>query len=245
MPKPKPISKYNGLKPHFPPYRELTKEIDKTYVSMSNSIKRLHKSTDKDVVIFCCGPSLLKANPEDFDGMLKFSVNFAYEKMPSDYVFIHEIETYDRISKARGTPGLILPLGMNHHRSKKRRLLTNKLSLFYKMIINHPPMDKRSLDLDIDSTMFSDSATTHSAIHVAAYMGAKKIYLVGVDYKNHDNGLPHFKCSDEIYSSQGPRGDKNRPMKSFRKADDWLKKNLKEQHGIELINLSDKYLGKP
>ena len=98
-------------------------------------------------------------------------------------------------------------------------------------------LSHKHVSLDIGARLFTWSTTTHSAIHAAAYMGASRIYLIGMDYRPFASGSVHF---DSRYFADYSRQDWN-ALRKHQQGDEWLAHQLKRAHGIEVINLSNQY----
>ncbi len=208
------------------------------------SIQELHqKYTGQDIYIFGTGPSLFNVNPEDYKDKICFGINYSFEIMPyMDYVFVHVIEVYEKVKKLINNEKLILPDTLvrqfipnaKNTKSPHRIQTSNDKAYIYSL---QNPYEKnihnKHVNLTANTSMFCWSTTTHSAIHLAAYMGARNVYLLGVDYKLYANNKVHFYskyCS--TFSQQ-----KWQANAKHRKGDLWLAKALKEV-GINLENLS-------
>jgi len=216
-------------------YRDLPRE---------NKIECLWKTmdgrgdiSDKDTIfIFGTGPSIHRIrNPLYFKSRMCLGVNYSFEVIPyMDFVCVGEIETYERIRKVKDNHRLILPLGMNHHKTSTRKVIVNKEAIHYKFQNPLTPLGEGKLGLDREALIFTYSTTTHSAIHIAAYMGAKKIFLLGCDYKNYSSGKVHFdsKYGGEAYNMQDWSA-----LGKHRVGDIWLKEELAKMN-IKLENIS-------
>jgi len=230
--------------------KDIIKEYEKIYTNTTiggktmavvlKTIRKLYKKYEgKDIYIFGNGPSLTKINPEDFKDKICFGINYSFEKMPyMDYIFVQEVETYEIIKNIIDPSKLIIPVELNFHGTTLRKKIYNKDSYYYNLqnpLVGDLNKKKLSLDIGAESEIFSYSTTTHSAIHIAAYMGAKNIFLIGVDYKLFPNGKVHYESKyDKKYHKQMTINT----LKKHKKGDEWLKEKLKE-YGINLINLSE------
>ncbi len=203
------------------------------------SIARLYrKYSGKSIYIFGGGPSLFKVNPDDFKHEICFGVNYAFEVMPyMDYILVHEKRPYEKIRRVVDNRKLLLPqtlLERDKH-SSRRVPVDNEAAYIYPIQDPAPQCNfsNKHLGLQPDSPIFTWTTTTHSAIHLAAYMGAKTIYLIGVDYRLYQNGQVHFSSRiSEAYGRQNWNA-----FSRHRQGDQWLTRELKKQ-GIALINLS-------
>lgn len=198
------------------------------------SIQKLYqKYKGKDIYIFGTGPSLFKINPEDFKDKICFGINYSFEIMPyMDYIFAHVIETYEAIRQVVDNKKLILPntLVRQYYRDRKKNILPNRIPTSNQEAYIYPLQNpsekniaKKHTNLTIDTNFFCWSTTTHSAIHIAAYMGAKNIYLVGMDYKLFPNGKVHFESKHSpIFGQQAWNA-----LAKHKQGDEWLKQKLK------------------
>jgi hypothetical protein len=137
---------------------------------------------------------------------------------------------------------MILPktLVRQWYREREKNRKPHRLPVEDKEVLVYPiqnpyerNIDKKQLNLDRDTSFFTWSTTTHSAIHAAAYMGARNIYLIGVDYRLFPNGKVHFDSRHSpLYGAQNWNANSK-----HRQGDEWLKRQLK-QRNINLVNLS-------
>lgn len=214
-------------------------------INPEKSLSQLYKKYEgKDIYIFGTGPSLFRVNPDDFKDKICFGINYSFEVMPHmDYIFVHVIETHETIRRVVDNTKLILPntLVRQHYRDPAKNILPHRIktenpeAFIYK--IQDPTekyIDNKHIDFDIDARIFTWSTTTHSAIHIAAYMGAKNIFLVGVDYKLYPDHKVHFKSQyDKNYWKQ----DWNANNK-HREGDIWLA-NALDAMRIKVKNCSN------
>ena len=211
-------------------------------------IAELHQHyKGKDIYIFGTGPSLLNIQPDEFQQQVCFGVNFAFEHMPHiDYHFAHVVEVYEALKHQVDPSHLVLSETLVHqwYRNPKKRKHTGRIAANCPEALVYPLQDpaerqlgRKHVSLDIGARMFTWSTTTHSAIHVAAYMGAQRIFLIGMDYLPFASGSVHFNSAHfRDYGQQ--------EWNAFRKhqqGDEWLAQQLKRAHGIEVINLSRQY----
>ena len=213
--------------------------------AVGRSITKLYrKYEDKDIYIFGCGPSLFQIDPERFRDEVCFGINFAFEAMPHiDWHFAHVIETYEAMKKVVDPAKMILPETLVRQWNRGQQpILPNRIAPDSPKSYIYPIQDpysklltSKSTAIEKDTSIFTWSCTTHSAIHLAAYMGAKNIYLVGVDYKPFPGGHTHFESKHlPSYGEQSWNA-----MSKHRKGDHWLANELKKQ-GVNVINLSQK-----
>ncbi len=196
------------------------------------------------VYIFGTGPSLLQCDPELYKNQICLGINFAFEKMPyMDYHFFHVWEVYKALKDVLPKERMVLPetlVKQNRTAEEPLRVETRDEAAFVYPI--QSPYQNRNfvnkhLSLERNTRFFTWSSAMHSAIHIAAYMGASAIYLVGVDYQNFPDGKVHF---DSAYYPDYARQDWAVHHK-HKKGDEWLRKQLAEK-GIKLENLSEQLM---
>ena len=202
------------------------------------------KHQGEDIFIFGTGPSLLKINPDEYINKICFSINYAFEYMPNmDYYFCHVKEVCDILIGRIDNEKLILPETLvgrfytDRSKIKYKERLETDVEYGYIYPIQDPNernIERKHIDIEKNTRFFTWSTTTHSAIHVAAYMGAKNIYLIGMDYINYPSGKVHFKSMhDNEYELQD--WSANAKHKS---GDIWLAERLNKLD-IRLVNLSN------
>ena len=211
------------------------------------SIKLLYKRyLGQDIYIFASGPSIFNVNPEDFKEKICMGINYTFEVIPFlDYILVHEIETYESIKNVVDNEKLLLSELLFRHsfldKSKVKGpphiyVKNNKAYIYPIQYHLEKDIDKKQLSLDRDAKIFTWSTTTHSAIHLAAYMGAKNIYLIGVDYTSYEDGRVHFDSKhSEIYGEQ-----KWSAFHKHRQGDKWLAGKLSHL-GVSLFNISSQF----
>lgn len=200
----------------------------------------------EDIYILGTGPSLHRENPDAFKNKVCFGINFAFEVVPHiDWHFAHVQEVYEAMKNHVDPKRLILPETVVPQwyrnpakRSKQGRVPPNCPEAYVYPIQNPAEnvLERKHVSLDIGALMFTWSSTTHSAIHVAAYMGAKRIFLVGMDYRTYPNGRVHFDT--HLFPDYG-RQDWH-ALSKHQRGDEWLARQLQAAHGIEVINLKNR-----
>ena len=237
----------------------LPKSAGKTVVQNVNRIASPMNSVQKqvgtlyqkyfgrDIFIFGTGPSLFKINPDKFKDKICLGVNFAFEIMPHiDYTLIHVKEVFEAIKDHIPATQLILPetLVSQWGNSGKRRSFPNRVNTpnipAYIYPIQNPnikSLDQKRISLGKTAPIFTWSTTLHSATHIAAYLGARRIFLIGVDYQPYPNGNVHF--DSKFYPYYGKQ--KWQTFKKHKGGDIWIEKKL-EELGVSVINLGERIL---
>ena len=201
------------------------------------------KYSGEDIFIFGTGPSLFKINPEEYSNKICFSINYAFEHMPNiDYYLCHVKEVYDILRGTVDNEKLILPENLvgrfytDRSKIRYKERVETESELGYIYPIQDPyerNIERKHVRIEKITRFFTWSTTTHSAIHIAAYMGAKNIYLIGMDYVNYPSGKVHF---DSKYDVEFVLQDWSANTK-HKAGDFWLAEQLTKS-GIKLINLS-------
>ena len=204
------------------------------------------------VTILANGPSLLKfiehANsdftrlPDEIMTGHWVSVNYSFEKIGIDrilYVFVQEYETYLNVKKVVPHDKLIIPEkpGLNKHGTSARVKVFNDDAYGYTL---QDPLLNRKFHLpnkyygtQRDAHFFSYTSTAQPALHILCYMGFKKIYLVGFDYKKFGDGKIHYDSKhDPNYGAQ-----KMNALQRFKEGDDYLIPRLMQENKVNIINL--------
>lgn len=198
-----------------------------------------YRTVTEPIYIFAAGPSLLKVDPEIFRNKLCFGINYVFQIIPYiNFLFIHEFETFEIIQHRFPNHRIVIPMSLNKNLTYDHKTIENDKCIYY-----HKYKYDLSSGLDIDlkwdayKQIFAFTTTTHSAIHIAAYMGAKTIYLIGVDYKDYSNGQVHFKtCIDHRYDNQ-----QWNVYKKHQEGDKYITRKLSAK-GINVYNLSNQIL---
>lgn len=213
------------------------------------SVRELYqKFQGEDIYVFGSGPSLFRINPEEFRDKICLGINYTFEAMPyMDFYLFHDYCVYEVLKDILDHEKFLMPEKLVEverltGEPQERRDLTrwipvqNNRAYFY--AIQNPyerTIDYKSVSLEKDARIFTWSTTTHSAIHLAAYMGAKNIYLIGVDHTPYADGRAHFDSRyDPNYGAQSLLS------KNHRKGDEWLAHQLM-QHGVRVENIGNRY----
>ncbi|MEN0004405.1 MAG: hypothetical protein AAF798_09685 [Bacteroidota bacterium] len=205
-------------------------------IPAERSIQQLYqKYAGQEIYIFGTGPSLLKVDPALYKDKLCFGINFAFEHMPyMDYHFVHVVEVYEVLRKVVDPKQLILPetLVWQWRKGVKPPPRANRIPVnppsSYVYPLQNPYLKNiqmKHVSLDQQADIFNWSTTLHSAIHLAAYMGARTIKLIGVDYRLFANGKVHF---DSIYHPEYGQ-QKWHAHAKHKQGVEWLAYQLKQQ----------------
>lgn len=135
-----------------------------------------------DVYIIGSGPSLDHINPNFFDNKITIGVNQVYKKVKCDYIVRKEASHITQSIESGATVICSLWDSGDITKGKRKKNTDFHPNLdFY--VFEHLENRHKSIDYSIlgtDKIIVSYSTIT-SAIHIAAYMGAKNIILIGHD----------------------------------------------------------------
>lgn len=175
--------------------------------------KNIHKG--EDVYIIASGKSLDFIDDSFFDDKILIGVNQAYKKIWCDYLVRKETK-FIKDSLESESIVFVSEYDSGNLNTGESKLNTNKIqhdNLYY---FEHPDNKHTKIDTSIfggDKIVVSFSTIT-SAMHIAAYMGAKNIILVG-----HDCGLIDGEMTFKGYYNS----IKDTPWKDWGQYKNWLK----------------------
>lgn len=201
------------------------------------SLKDIHK--DEDVYILASGKSVDFYNEDFFDGKVVIGVNQAYKKIWCDYLVRKEVKF---IKESLETESLVIvsEYDSGNLNSGTEKLNTNKVDhdnlYFFEHLDNlHTKIDTSVFGTDKIVVSFS---TITSAIHIAAYMGAKNIVLVGHDCGTIDGEMTFKGYYDSI---------KDTPWTDWKQYKNWLKvienqtkivkEQVKKHYGANVVSM--------
>jgi hypothetical protein len=236
------------FKPRVRPALSVTKEdisLETPFVPRKGrSIQQLfNRYKGEDIYIFGTGPSLQRIDAEQFKNKICFSVNYAFEKLAAvEFYFLQTLETYYSLRNNIDHSRMLMPeklvlsadLRASETRMSERLSVDEELAYYYP-VADRPDLHSLSHDLHISEhcRFISGSSLSNAAIQAAAYMGAKRIFLIGMDHLHYADGKVHFESKyDAEYHQQ--------TWSAFHRheADEiWLKKQLIKQ-SIALHNIS-------
>lgn len=209
----------------------------------------------EDIYVIASGASLDHIDPSFFDKKTTIGVNQAYRKFKCNYI-VRKENSHLRESIQTGAKVICSLWDSGDIRKGKRLKNTtgNESLSFY--VFDHLENGHTKIDFSVigtDSIIVSFSTIT-SAIHVAAYLGAKNIILVG-----HDCGLINDKHTFANYY----KSISETPWKNWDEYKKWLgvienqtlqvKKELCKKYGCNIYSLNpfinynlegNKFLGK-
>lgn len=148
----------------------------------ASDLKNTHQ--EEDIYVLGAGPSMNHVAPDFFDNKITIGVNRVCKFFRCDYTIAKDPTGLEEILNSKGNSKVIL----SKHRYGNKRESLNSVEISH-YVFDHPcnnygpnPFfpDLSVITKDSDKIVVSNSTIT-SAIHLAAYMGAKNIILCGHD----------------------------------------------------------------
>lgn len=143
-------------------------------------LKGVHQ--DEDIYVIGAGASLDFIDPSFFEGKIVIGTNQAYKKVKCDYLVRKETK-FLKQSLETGAKVIVSEYDSGNLNSGADKLNTNKVqhdNLYYFQHLDNQHDQVNTSVMGTDKIVVSFSTIT-SAMHLAAYMGAYNIILVGHD----------------------------------------------------------------
>ena len=182
-------------------------------MKLITELKDKHKG--EDIYVIASGKSIDFIDDSFFDGKILIGVNQAYKKIWCDYLVRKETK-FLKQSIEEDSIVIVSEYDSGNLNSGSGKLNTNKIehdNLYY---FEHLDNGHTQIDASVfgtDKIVVSFSTIT-SAIHIAAYMGAKNIILVG-----HDCGTINSEMTFKGYYNS----IKDTPWQDWKQYKSWLK----------------------
>jgi hypothetical protein len=199
--------------------------------------KNIHAG--QDIYIIASGASCDFIEPDFFSNKITIGVNQVYKKFKTTYIVRKEHRNLDEVLKDEPDTLCFVSLfncgTLSSHKLDLKKYESNNLLCPYE----HPDNTSKSLTKLPETGLIVSWSTITSGIHLAAYMGAKNIILVG-----HDCGQLDNKCNFNGYHTKASMGWKNGeadyknwlPKIEGQTID--LKKLLKAKYGCNVYSLN-------
>jgi hypothetical protein len=156
-----------------------------------DNFKNIH--IGQDIYIIASGPSLDFINPSFFDNKITIGINQVYKKVRPTYLLRKEAQLIESITQE--IPNIIHFISNGSSGSQKNdnkttceTLLTQNENLKI-CCFEHNKNIHTLPDILPEKGIVVSYSTITSAIHLAAYMGAKNILLIGHDCGSLDNKI--------------------------------------------------------
>lgn len=176
-------------------------------------LKGIHQ--DEDIYVVGAGASLDYIDESFFDGKIVIGINQVYKKLKCDYLVRKEVK-FLKPALATGSKVIVSEYNSGNLNTGDGKLNTNKVeheNLYY---FEHLDNLHDQVDLSVigsDKLVVSFSTIT-SALHLAAYMGAFNIYIVGHDCGSINGKLTFKNYYDSINDT---------PWQQWGQYKNWLK----------------------
>ena len=149
-----------------------------------------HIHTQEDIHIICAGPSSKYIEPSFYENKIVIGINNVYKRFPSNYIVakdLREVPRFNRLVEELKQTNikLVFPeYHTGHYNDPKNTPDMENAYMFEHLDNKSATMDDEVLSAigsyNPDRLVVSRSTIT-SGIHLAAYMGAKNIILLGHD----------------------------------------------------------------
>ena len=185
-----------------------------------------------DIYVVASGASAGYIEPSFFDNKLAIGVNHVWRRFPNvDYIVMKDSNSMESAGHASKMMGF--KLIVSRHNCGTLKFADNKGADYF---FEHLENKLQEVDLSVvgsDKIVVSYSTTT-SAVHIAAYMGAANIILVGHDCGKLDgasnfSGYPKSPLGQTFYDEF---------LSQFEPQTIALRERLKEVYGCNLYSLN-------
>jgi len=200
--------------------------------------KNIHKN--EDIYVIASGKSCDFIDPTFFDNKITIGINQVYKRFKCNYYVRKEHKLFNEVLKNIGDSKLFISLfdcGSNIKKFKMSIALKSKRIIVY----NHDKNNCKYNGIPKDNKLVVSYSTITTGIHLAAYMGAKNIILVGHDSGTLDNEVNfkgyHTESSYKIAWNKGV----SQYTEWVKKVDNQtieLKKDLKKLYNINVYSLN-------
>lgn len=192
-------------------------EFDSTMPRPVSLLKDRHKGAD--IYVIAAGASCDYLDPSFFDGKIVIGVNRVFKRFRCDYVVCKETpgRESEELMLEQGIIPVVSKWDSGDIKKGKRRLNVHVFSHPNCFFFDHLENEHEKVDLSVigtDDKLVVSYSTITSAIHLAAFMGAKNIILVG-----HDCGLVDGKAA---YTGYYTDLQKETPWQNWDEYQKWL-----------------------
>ena len=219
------------------------------YSKMICNYKELHK--EETIYIIASGKSIDYIDSDFFSNKITIGVNQTYKKFVPTYLVRKEhqlideildlnLDTIHFISKGNCGENYINNSTYNLTSNIRQQLENNNI-VIYDHIINR--LSNIKALPDNDNALIASNSTITTAIHLAAYMGARYIVLVGHDCGSLDNEINFSGYHDKltysiIHGRENPEEKYRSLLKIIENQTIKLKTLLKEKYGCDIYSLN-------
>jgi len=165
------------------------KDINKQRHMTITSLKNIHNN--EDVYVLGAGPSLNYIDINFFNNKISIGINKIHKIIPCNYVIVKDTEKESHISNIpKETQIIIAKWSQGRRQEGSNELYIKSITNRSYFVYDHVDWWPRTKDIDItmitpkSNKLVNGISTIISATHMAAYMGAKNIFICGHDLKN-------------------------------------------------------------
>jgi len=192
----------------------------------------------EDIYVIASGKSFDYISPDFFDGKITIGVNQVYKRIECDYLVRKEIKFLEQSLTKTNSKVIVSKFNCGNVTSFPNKPEKDSDNLYY---FEHLTNKEKEIDTSVfgtDKIVVSYSTIT-SAIHIAAYMGAKNVILVG-----HDCGTLNDESTFKGYYD----GLQDTPWTNWEQYKNWLKvieaqtilvkKELKKEYDVNVVSIN-------
>jgi hypothetical protein len=202
-----------------------------------------NKYLNNDIYIIGSGKSLDFIEPDFFNNKITIGINQVYKKMNTTYLIRKELSLSEQVIKNNMDKIIFISKGNcgNNNEDNLKLQLKNKYNNV--CIFNHPVNIMKITNLpEDDNKLIVSYSTITSGIHLAAYMGAKNIILVGHDCGKIDGEsfFTNYHNKETLSIAWKDKGINayNNFLKNIENHTITLKKLLKEKYNCNIYSLN-------
>lgn len=202
------------------------------------TLKNNHKG--EDIYILASGKSVDFFDEDFFDDKIIIGVNQVYKKIWCDYLVRKEVK-FIKESLETNSIVIVSEYDSGNLNSNDEKLNTNKyvhenLYYFEHLDNQHTNIDESVFGTDKIVVSFS---TITSAMHIAAYMGAKNIILIGHDCGTIDGEMTFSGYYDSINETPWKNWDQYKTwLKVIEQQTMAVKKHIKYRYNANVVSLN-------
>tara|TARA_B100000242_G_C43022234_1_gene475771 strand:+ start:463 stop:1149 length:687 start_codon:yes stop_codon:yes gene_type:complete len=205
-----------------------------------------NKHLDEDIYIYASGKSCDFIDNSFFKNKIVIGVNQSYRRLKPTYLVRKEFKLLEKIITNNELTDVIHFVSKGNcglGNTKNYDIINSKFKNQNNIVIyNHNQNNRQITSLPDGDKLIVSYSTITTAIHLAAYMGAKNIIIVG-----HDCGLLNGESNFKGYHTKESLNVawKKNPQKQY---NDWLgkienhtitlKKILKDKYGCNVLSLN-------
>ena len=206
-----------------------------------NQFKNCHMGDD--IYVLASGKSVDYIENSFFENKIVIGINQVYKKIHCQYLIRKEKQLAKEIIESNPNSFHFISVGSCGGKNRENYNYIKQIPNHNVILYSHPPNKIRSApkSLPDDNSLVVSYSTITTGIHLAAYMGAKNIIIVG-----HDCGLLNGKCNfdgyhdNTTYKIAWKNGEKDykKWVKSIENDTIQVKKLLKEKYDCNIYSLN-------